>query len=472
MTRFLETRKGFTLTEVLMAMFVMAIGMLSLLALFPVAFQNAKWALDTEQVARGAANAQSTTELPNVPVGGQLIAGNWISEVSNTSHSVRNDSRYKPTLTNPKLNWRLPPAIDLSGLIGRHDYLVDSVNNTWTFEPNIYTPPPPPNPSLPLGLPNARVKLPPVFVDPQVADTPTFINGTLANVPFHAGLPFQLGADEPAFVPFRHNGGTPQVINTIAALRPQWSVGIPRVSSSQYTIDPDPSGLRKQNETTMGDEIDFASNGQPNINAAGSFARQRRFTWAYMCHWPEYSNSDICEVTAVVFNSRPTNSGLATLPPGEKTYVGNVAAAAAAGTDVAGFGRIFVKGLNQATIFLGAAPTPMSLKANDWILDSTLILPEYNETLPALRVPFLDEYNPNAFYTFTLPGPTTVTLRPGLVGGHFYKVLDISEVRNIGGVYFQTITLDRPAKSDGFSATVMSGIADVITKGAGKMPQR
>ena len=46
MNRIPETRKGFTLTEVLMAMFVMAIGMISLLALFPVAFHNAKWALD------------------------------------------------------------------------------------------------------------------------------------------------------------------------------------------------------------------------------------------------------------------------------------------------------------------------------------------------------------------------------------------------------------------------------------------
>jgi hypothetical protein len=104
-----------------------------------------------------------------------------------------------------------------------------------------------------------------------------------------------------------------------------------------------------------------------------------------------------------------------------------------------------------------------------------MILPEYNDTIPAVeqqRVPFLDEYHPNAFYRFNLLSGATLDLRPGLVGGHFYKVLDISPVQSAGGVFFQTLTLDRPARSDGFTATIMTGIADVITKSAGRMPQR
>lgn len=437
-------------------MFVMAIGMLSLLALFPVAFHNAKWALDTEQVARGAANAQSTTELPRVRVDLNNV-------VNSTAQSVRNDEMYKPSLANGSLFWR-SGGVPMTAKLGRRDFLIDSSTNTWTFDASILTAPP--------GIiPNARVKLPPVFVDPLVA-------GAFADVapPAGTGLPFHLGADDPnpAVLPFRYNSGIPQVINTVAAFRPRWSIGIPRASSSQYVIDPDPSGLRKQNELTMGDEIDFGANGQPLTNGTGSYARQRRFTWAYMCHWPEYQNSDICEVTAVVFNSRPTNSGLATLPPGEKTYVGHPNAALSIGIEPAGIenvGRVFRKGLNQAAISLGATSTPLALKVNDWILDSTLILPEYDDTRPQFKVPFLDEYHPNAVYALP-PAAPVIQLRPGLVGGHFYKVLDISEVRNAGGVYYQTITIDRPAKSDGFTATVMSGIADVITKGAGKMPQR
>jgi len=53
-------------------------------------------------------------------------------------------------------------------------------------------------------------------------------------------------------------------------------------------------------------------------------------------------------------------------------------------------------------------------------------------------------------------------------------VLDVSSVRQVPatGLFFQTLTLDRPARSDGFSATVLSGVADVIIKGVGRMPQR
>lgn len=454
MTRSHETRKGFTLTEVLMAMFVMAIGMLSLLALFPVAFHNARWALDTEQVARGAANAQSTTEMPHVPVGGQVLAGNFISTVANTAQNVRNDSFYKPSLA---ANTIYTSPVDMSFGLGRRDFLADMFSAGgphWTYSRNL-------NYLTHPQSATARVKLPPVFVDPQVAnDFFDTTNGT--------NLPISVGCMTPLTSPFAAIAGTLPSID-VATLRPRWSVGIPRASVTHLAPVFDPLKLTKQLETTMGDEIDFGPNGQPLLNTASQYARQRRFTWAYMCHWPDYANTEICEVTAVVFNSRPGNSGLATLPPGEKTYEGHRSASnnLGSGIDALSFGRIFVKGLNQATIHLGTTPSPMPLKVNDWILDSTLILPEYNPAFPLVTVPFLDEYLPATY--LTAGGPD---LRPGLVGGHFYKVLDVSEVRQHPGGYFQTITLDRPAKSDGFSATIMSGIADVITKGAGKMPQR
>lgn len=458
----LSQRSGFTLTEVLMAMFVMAIGMISLLALFPVGFLNARWALDAEQVSRGAANAQAMTEMPRVRVTSQVAGPLIVTSVNNSAQSVRNDQLYKPEVSNNSLVWRITPS--LAGLLGRRDFLIDMTNNTWTFNTNINYPPPPlPLPGL---LPNARVRLPPVFVDPQVADMPAFKDTALT------GLSFHVGADTPPS-PFRMNGLVPQVVNTNAAYRPRWSLGIPRISSSQYQFDPDLTGIRKQTEISNGDEIDFGQNGQPNNNVIGNYARQRRFTWAYMCHWPDYANVDLCDVTVVVFNSRSDYP--ATLPVGETTYVGNPAAALAAGIETDNVGRVFRKGLSQAAVVVGTVPTPLPLKVNDWILDSTMILPEYNNTIaPAeqQRVPFLDEYHPNAYYEFTLPSGSTLQLRPGLVGGHFYKVLDISPVQSSGGVFYQTITLDRPARSDGFTATVMTGIADVITKSAGRLPQK
>jgi len=456
MIRFPEARprKGFTLTEVLMAMFVMAIGMISLLALFPAAFQQAKWALDNEQVARAAANAQSMTEMPHMAVstvGGLPVTGG-------TMQSVRNDDIYRPETSNSRLFWRIPPVTG-PGLGGRTTFLIDPgpgpATGAWTFSTDLNLAPY--AAILPAG---ARVKLPPVFVDPTVATT--FVDTATT------GLPFHVGVDNLANAPFatRAAGGI---------FPPRVTVGIPRSSMSQYGNDTGAVLLRMQTEISMGDEISFGSNGQPADGngrqypdpLANPYPRQRRFTWAYMCTWPDYKTPGLCEVAAVVFNSRPDFPG--TFPTGEVTYGSTIPVSSAAGID--GTGKIFVKGLNQAAIHLTSAQ-PANLKVGDWILDSTLILPDYDPAFPTEKLPFLD-----TFTTATVPFTSaagTHNLRFGLVGGQFYKVLDISEVRRepFAGQYFQTITLDRPAKSDGYAATIMAGITDVITKNMGKMPQR
>ena len=452
-------RKGFTLTEVLMAMFVMAIGMISLLALFPAAFQQAKWALDNEQVARAAGNAQSMTEMPHMAV--TTVSGFSILGTPSTfqkppaTQSMRDDDRYRPELSNGNLIWNV--LSPFSSQLGRQFYLVDTTSKVWTFSPDINS-----------ALPGTRVKFPPVFVDPVNADPTisTFIDPV-------SSLPFQVGAAPlPGMLPFAAVGGS-WTSTDLAVLRPKLSLGIPRSSMSQYVLDTGTgTRLRMQNEISMGDEINFDTNGQPLITGGIQFSRQRRFTWAYMCNWPDYANPSICEVTAVMFNSRPDNGGLSSMPAGEVTYGGNNFAASLVGTDTTAFGRVFVKGLTQATIFTGTTPQPMNLKVGDWILDSTMILPEYDPANSTEKAPFLDTYNPAFVYGFPAAAPVRF-LRPGLVGGQFYKVMDISEVRSVPGVgFFQTVTLDRPAKSDGFSVTIITGIADVITKSTGRMPQR
>jgi prepilin-type N-terminal cleavage/methylation domain-containing protein len=458
-----EARSGFTLTEVLMAMFVMAIGMISLLALFPVAFQNAKWALDNEQVSRAAANSQVQTETPRVSI--NMTTG----IVSTTQQSMRNDAAYNPDMSNNYMLWKIPNALTSS--LGRRDFLVDMnmTPNQWTFDWNV-------NQIGPAPILNAKVQLPPVFVDPQIADSPVFRETT--NTGLVDGLPYHVGVlpnTPAALLPFSAVAINPA---DPATLRPRKSLGIPRGSMSQYSMVMNPmemagSGwkMRLQNEFSQGDEIDFGRNGQPIVNGT-FYGRQRRFTWAYMCHWPDYASKEVCDVTAVVFNSRPENTGLATLPPGESTFGGNVVTSNIAGTDVAGFGRVFVKGLNQATIFVGTSPQPLPIAVGTWVLDSTLVLPEYNGNFPNEKVPFLDQYDPAAQYLFPQPTGAPHILRPGLVGGHFYKVVDVSPIKAGGPGYYQTITLDRPAKSDGFSVTVLSGVADVITKSVGRMPHR
>jgi len=428
-------RKGFTLTEVLIAMFVMAIGMISLMALYPAAWQQMKWALDNEQVARAAANAQATTEIPHMQVtpGGVLMG---------TAQSVRNDNLYRPETSNGSLFFRIAGPITGPALGGRTTFLIDPGTGGWTFSTDLAA-------YVPAGM---RVKFPPVFVDPLVAS---------AFVDLATNIPYFVGADNLANIPFgtRAAGGI---------FPPRVTVGIPRSSMSQYVNDTGALMLRMQTETSMGDEINFDTNGQPLTGGTPLFARQRRFTWAYMCTWPDYKMPELCEVSAVMFNSRPSFPG--TFPTGEVSYGSTIPVSSAAGID--GTGKVFVKGLTQAAINLPSAQ-PLNLKAGDWILDSTFILPDYDPAFPNEKLPFLDTYVA-APVAFPQPAGPPHQLHFGLVGGHFYKVLDVSEVRRepFAGQYFQTITLDRPARSDGYAATILTGVADVITKSVGRMPQR
>jgi hypothetical protein len=59
-------RAGATLTEVLMAIFVMAIGMISLLVLFPVGIQRMAQSITNNRVAQAAANAEAQAEFRNI----------------------------------------------------------------------------------------------------------------------------------------------------------------------------------------------------------------------------------------------------------------------------------------------------------------------------------------------------------------------------------------------------------------------
>ncbi len=59
----MNRRKGVTLTEVLVTMFVMAIGLLALLALFPLAALNMAQAIQDDRVALCAANAEAIANM-------------------------------------------------------------------------------------------------------------------------------------------------------------------------------------------------------------------------------------------------------------------------------------------------------------------------------------------------------------------------------------------------------------------------
>lgn len=60
----LKTRKGLTLLEVLITIFVMGIGMLSVLTLFPLAARKIGLSIDMDRATQAAANASAISSLP------------------------------------------------------------------------------------------------------------------------------------------------------------------------------------------------------------------------------------------------------------------------------------------------------------------------------------------------------------------------------------------------------------------------
>jgi hypothetical protein len=450
---------------VLVAIFVMGIGVMSLLVLFPLGLQNVKWALDNEQVARAASSGQTMAEVAHLRIDeGPLTQNHPV--VTTNAQSLRNDDYYRPQSNNQTMPWwqvQQQGAL-VAARLGRPAFLLESptpgtVPSVWTFARDLV-----PAGATVTALPSATTRrvLPPVFVDPIVAAN--FIG---------LGLPFHVGATNPLALPLGArspfaNHASPTTVP--AVLRPSASLGLPRMGLSHHIYDNGSLAMRLENDTTLRDEIVFGPDGQP----AAGVVNNRRFSWAYLCRWPDYNDPEVCDVTLVTFNTRPMGQGaLTNSPPGETTYfTPSTAPSLAAGLEpaAANFGRIFRKGFATAVIPLGNAPQPSVIRSGDWILDNTFILPSFNEALPnrGETAPFLDEFNPATIYRY--PAGTNTALHPGLAGGHFYKVVDISGVRAAGGQFFQVVTLDRAAKSDGFVVTAFSGLSDVIEKGVGRMP--
>ena len=70
-------RKGFTLTEALMAILILGVGLLSLMALYPLALLNIQQALRNNRVHQAAANARAileiySSQLPPLPSSGSF----------------------------------------------------------------------------------------------------------------------------------------------------------------------------------------------------------------------------------------------------------------------------------------------------------------------------------------------------------------------------------------------------------------
>lgn len=434
-------RSGLSLTEVLIAIFLMAIGMLSLLALFPLGLSNMRWAMQDSRLALASANAISMAEMSRVdPVTGRPF-------------NMRSDPLYYEAIKLMTDQSGTSPLYDIVTMPSRPNPWFDPYNGAW----------------------------PSVFVDPI---------GVFSAFPAD-GVNFRIG----------FNVGTDNASVTPSNKYLPFSPPLPAGSNGLQRVRPSFISSRDQALRTFAqeDEITFDPNGQPTNNT-GTIERETRYSWAYMCRWPRGADTSICDLSIVLFNGRQLRATGTERTFGEKRYFGHPIA----GYQVFSAGSpeviIDVMEYKGGGSMPPTTAAPSSFKRGDWILDNTMIRPtvstvtDINGLTIAAYGPILNNWNPVAsidprplldkFPPEFFPAGWTVNpalpykglttsgpVRGGLTGGNFYRIVSVGDLEFANGRYFQRIILDRPARSDGFEAVHMPNVIDVIEKSDGRSPQ-
>lgn len=330
------TRPGVTLTEVLVAMFVMALGMTALLTLFPLgAFQIAQ-ALKDDRCGQTAMQADG------------IVRTFWRHSVVAPLDSGQQPNAIVWALDDPNLLWRRPslPAPSPNGLSepagrfvnvylspgGAHSLDASWMPNTTNGNPISSTavagdrylynsmsevPPPTHTPAVALygvPVPRADVSSYPVLLDP---------------VGFHGRPTSNLrekvwaGFNTPGFPASRNALRVPR--RTFGAL-PSLSFINPGAGPGAAPIDPiTPTQFAAYSQCFLTDDMTFEVNAAPMAmdpstgapTASNNLQRQGRFSWSAMIQRPHNNKQTIADLTILVFDGRAPF----TIPPQEEIVV-------------------------------------------------------------------------------------------------------------------------------------------------------
>ena len=295
-----NARSGLTLTEVLVAMFVMALGMLSLLTLFPLGAMQVGQALRddrTSQVARSAdaylRQAWRHQVMPNMPYPGtsasiepfyapmddpNLESRGYYSTSLAYNRFVGTGTTTYPTPFNtaPALPRTTPGSPVSPYLLTLDNYVAPGTNPALTNTGrDAY--------SGGLNTSTTNIKSYPVFVDPHGEQNsgaaPASRSGKLwvganndTSLPAYAAI-----RDNTLFLPRRQ---LLSIVNT---------VGAPAKAAAALEL----GGLT--------DDLSFRPNGTPDSAGLG---RQGRFTWAAVIQRPRNDIRDVADLQILVFDRR------------------------------------------------------------------------------------------------------------------------------------------------------------------------
>ena len=299
-------RRGVTLTEVLVAMFVMAIGMISLLTLFPLGAMQVGQALRDDRATQLARQADA------------FIRQSWRNEIIPNGG---NNEGYYWAMDDPYLVVKYPNTVSTDGGSVMRFVGSDKSANSWYNSVQPVMPNPPTAFTFNTAAPAPTRNRPTAFtLTDDAVRTPSggvvfgqnelmvdSLGITIAGPSFPvwldpAGVASYAGQGKsrgwvaeatPGALAAHPNGvrvprRTCQIVNRIDPLTP----AVPAVNGpvSAYEL------------TTLVDDMTFLPNGAPSGTELG---RQGRYSWAAVIQRPFNEHRNYADLTVLVFDKRP-----------------------------------------------------------------------------------------------------------------------------------------------------------------------
>jgi hypothetical protein len=413
----MNRRPGTTLTEVLIAIFIVAIGLMSLLTLFPLGLLQMGQAIKDDRCAQAAASAEGYFRAyfksiwvnnQTGPLDGTLFSA---GALNGTTDAMDDPANLGPLQTPPQPAalfpvWQPIPPNPTSPVAVAPATL--AVNNRPPIIPTTAV------------IPSYPMLIDPIGWETNYSFPPTA--SAMANPPGFAirksrkqwwfGYPLfgepTVGQGQTRYIPRR--------------TLPQIEAGLAGPNLSKATARPDKSNILRL--TSLLDDISFDANASPDPNILGPNAvpREGRYKYAWFVRRPNNSVRTEVELTVIVYSGRPI--------------------------DISTPERVlrcdFVQGSTSATIRFNAATDKPALRRGQWILDSTMV-------------------------TFA-PGGGNPTPTPH---GFFYRVVDVDDsTAGILRVELQTPALATTnlantanPQNTGGQVTILANVAEVFNKG-------
>jgi type II secretory pathway pseudopilin PulG len=419
----MNRRSGVTLTEVLIAIFIVALGLMSLLSLFPLGMLQMAQANKDERASQAAANAEAyfrayfkSVWLYNQPAGldAALFSGSAGSDAMDDPANVGPSGTGGAT--------RFPVGVPVPPFPGSPLLTTPPLSASGT--PPLWTNNVPPFLSPQSSGPSYPMVIDPIgwqcnFVSPQT--NPSVPNtGTYGNTPSASALKmWWMGYPV---------GGEPA--NALAALNRY----VPRRTLTVFESGsggPLPPAANRPalkdivRLTSLRDDYGFNADGVPDPSfGVGNLPNEARYKAAWFVRRPNNSVRYELDLSVIIYAARTLD-----VPTAEQVLQCN-----------------FDQGSTTATILLNGAPAP-AFRRGQWVLDSTMV-----------------RYAPGGGGAVADPH------------GYFYRVVDVDDSQVAAGILL--VELQTPARAStnttvvagqrqdtGGRVTILSTAAEVFAKG-------